>query len=111
VLNLTLVFFVLSPHDWQGKKVHPRMTPKRNITRSVSLPWCREQSAYEPAAQKTGDGPGGPSPILRVLFMRETTPVWSTWAEGWHDSRGVFVCGQQQNAPATPTAEGNALAG
>jgi hypothetical protein len=74
VLNLTLVFFVLSPHDWQGKKVHPRMTPKRNITRSVSLPWCREQSAYEPAAQKTGDGPGGPSPILRVLFMRETTP-------------------------------------
>ena len=39
--------------------------------------------------------------------MRETTPVWSAWAEGRHDRRGVFVCGQQLNAPATPTAEGN----
>ena len=38
--------------------------------------------------------------------MRKTTPVWSAWAVGRHDRRGVFVCGQQLNAPTTPTAEG-----
>ena len=48
---------------------------------------------------------GGP------FYAARTPPVWSAWAEGRHDRRGVFVCGQQLNAPATPTAEGNALAG
>ena len=45
--------------------------------------------------------------LLRAfLFPREPSPVWSAWGEGRHDRRGVSVCGQQLNAPTTPTAGG-----
>ena len=63
------------------------------------------------AAIGTGDVFAKGRDFAALFLLCRDDPRLVRLGEGRHDRRGAFVCGQQLNAPATPTAEGNALAG